>query len=166
MLTDQNGSVLFKALGAVPQLGVEINGSTMKLSSSLDVDLTKLTVKRNDQTIGRVLYNGTPVSFKDANGYIYFGSEPILIGEEKPGNSGTASQKPAHGGGSGGGTGSSSIGGNTQTSPGGMQGIPNKPQPKDPAEQMKQELRGHWAEDEISFLVIKRLFRGKVIAYI
>ena len=167
VLTDQNGTILFQALGAVPQLGIEINAGTLKISSSLDVDLTQLTVKRNAQAINRVLYNGTPVSFKDAKGYIYFGDAPILVGDDGPEDNKTTPQTPNHGGGSGSGGSSgssgsvsSSTGGNISTVPNGNTGNPNATKPDDTLEQLKQGLQGHWAESEISFLIDRGIVQG------
>ena len=166
VLMDQDGSILFQSVGVVPQLGVEFSAGTMKIYSSLDVDLTKLTIKRNTQEIGRVLYNGTPVSFQDANGYIYFGDEPILVGDEEPSGGGTAQQRPEHGGGSdsssGGGSGSGGVsGGNVQTDPNENIEKPPVVEPENDKAQLKQELQGHWAESEIGFLIDQGVVQGE-----
>lgn len=137
------------------------------LDSSFDVDafLKDFTVFAPHK-ISSVTVNGEKISgFKQAANYVYFGDEPILDGSDLPfsdhgKDEPETIQKPGHGtsstgGGSGGGGGSSIASPTTPTQP----TVTPKPTEK-PSAQFKDELSGHWAQEELTYLVDNGIVNG------
>lgn len=164
VLKDSKGKVIYKSLAHVPDISFSLSGSEVLIHSGSEVDLTQLTVY-SPERIQKVSFNGKPVSFKQENGYIFFNGTGILEKEEmKPapdsggsdgngGSGGSGGSRAEHSvisGGGGGAGGANNVGGSAPTQT-------EQPEMKNP---LLDELKGHWAEKEITQLVEKGIVTG------
>jgi len=137
---------------------------------NFEIDFDKLTIKANGKAkIVRI--NGEEVEFNQKGRYVYFGDSPILDDEEilpdpdeneTPGNT-----NPDHGTGGAGSSGSSSSGESSggSSSGGSSEDLNNEKEDastteEKPSDSFKNELSGHWAENEISSLVDSGIIQG------
>ena len=109
--------------------------------------------------ITSVTVNGKKTDFKQKANYVYFGNEPILDGSDLPFSSDdkedpAPTKKPGHGG-SGGGGGGGGVGPSTPT----QTPEPTTPVAK-PSDKFKGELEGHWAQEELTYLVDNGIVNG------
>lgn len=174
---------LFKSQVPVEQIGFELSYGSVVRDTSADVDMNQLTFYADNTSNIVNVYQGTtgantvktPVSYQTSGRYIYFGSTPIEEETEEPDASPTPTPttKPgsnvnggiSSGGGGGGGIGSVKPQG-TGTSP------ENTPTPTptpdttppeetpNPAEQLKEEIQGHWGETELAKMIDKGILKG------
>lgn len=176
-----NQKVLLLSNENIEELSVAFDSDMLKLSTSKEIDLDKLTIRSEDE-ITTVLLNGESVPYTQANNYIYFGSEPILADEESEeetpenndgnisgnhgstnsGNTGSNEGNSSGNTGSSGSSGSAGSSGGSGSSGGNSSGDTNKeeiniPQPSDA---FRKELAGHWGEIGIKSLIDKGIIKG------
>lgn len=144
--------------------GKTVVHSKANVDTDTEIDVDALTVYVPDY-ITDVTLNGEQISFKRAGSYIYFGAEPLLSEGEEPeqgGNSGESgkpggsnnntSSGPSHGS-----SGSAGGSGNGNTTPIAL-GNPTGENPSN--SNFSDEIKGHWAELEISSLLENSIVKG------
>ncbi|MGN0149528.1 MAG: S-layer homology domain-containing protein [Clostridia bacterium] len=163
-----NDKVLLKSEQPIASISFRPNGQTFEiLSTNIDNDNIENTTFYNYNKIQGVIVNGTPVKAKTADGgYIYFGAKPIFEGtsEVKP-----SSNPDVSGGGGGGGAHAASSRGNDVSAketplPSATPTPDTEPYPSVqptniPELEIPEEIKGHWAEKEIS-----ELFKNGIIS--
>lgn len=129
-----------------------------------EIDLTKLTIKTNGN-VSTVRLNGEEISFAKKGRYIYFGDTPIIDDEEilpnpDDSNAGDTSEDTSHGSAGNGSSGSSGGGGGGNFS-GNNNADTDKPIiVQKPSDAYSEQLKGHWAETEITQLIDKNIVQG------
>lgn len=155
IIKDRNKDAVFlKSLVNIPEVSIMISGNVLTVSSSAidESMLKKLTIYADGRNIKRVRLNGKEVAFKEKGGYIYFGDKPIIDETppnppppqppKAPANHGKAPGSIANAGGS-------PVGAPTENLPAGSSN-----------EKIEKEIKGHWAENEISFLYENEIVKG------
>lgn len=125
------------------------------------IDLSKLTIKANTTT-KTVRLNGKEIDFNQKGRYIYFGKEPILDKEEILPDTGNDENESENDNSSGNHASQGGNGGSFGGGGGGGIKAPSKeelPAPK-PSDTYEKELKGHWAQKEISSLVDSKVIEG------
>ncbi|GEM_PF-5791638 len=181
----ETGEILFQSKEWVSDISIAINGDTVDISvgdrsedafvgETLNrdnnnpkktwlkpepVSLTDLTF-RTEKKPSAVKLNAAPQSCKMSGQYVYFGNEPVIEEPEEPTPTPTPTPKP--GSSSGGGHGSG--GGNSSVMPPVVSPTPTIPPIDTPdeklSENMKKELAGHWAAEEITRMVEEGVVSG------
>ncbi len=149
---------VLKSGDIIEELSVTFESGNMYLDTSKELNLETLTI-RSESSVSQVFLNNEPIQFRQANNYIYFGDEPILADDEtETPEDDTAINVPSHGSNSGGGSGGGSS---EKEDP-----KPEDPQPEDPkpetpsSDAFKDELQGHWGEEEIASLIDAGIIKG------
>lgn len=157
----QGDMVLLKSENALPQISVEYNGGQIEISTGYDANQVENTVTYHDEDLstlaiyapqytGRVLLNNAEHEFYKKDGYLYLGKG--VTDESKP--------QGGSGGGGGGGHGAS---GSAQN-PANPINPTESQNPADPnaeaKEQLKQSVKGHWAQKELETLIENDIIQG------
>jgi len=160
--TRKDDKVLFKSNNLVGAIAYEKKGQVLNIySTTLDSESIKDSTLYTD-AVSSVKLNGDILDVKNSGKYVYFGDSAIVEGETEDDvvNGGNEPNKPTHGGGSSGGGGGSAAAPKppvtdvpTVDSP--VIDIPVVTEPEIPA-----ELKGHWAEKEISYLIKNAVVTG------
>ena len=173
---DTTGVVLVNCDTALPEFSLKwsvgnviLDGATLTAEDAHDANLT---VYSNGNNITNVSMNQTNMTAKQEGDYVYFGAEPSVT----PGPSASAtpsitprptSNSGSHGSGGGGGGGSSNGGTivNPPTeqptptpTPTGTSDAQETPQPM--TDTIKEEISGHWGEQEITALYDAGIVKG------
>lgn len=158
--TNLTDKVLFRSKEPVQSISFRPNGQTLEiLSTCLDADDAKNMTFYNYHKIRGGIVNGEVLGGKLADGgYLYFGEQPIFEG--------TGSALPDGNNPSGGGSGGSGTKGEAHASQsrgnGSSSSVPVNPpvEPTNPPNAMPEELKGHWAENEIYELYQNGIITG------
>lgn len=133
---------------------VSIGGAPDAEGNSVDIE--KLTVYCDMDSVSEVIYEGNPINFKRSGSYLYFGDVPVINdGSSLPGEGTTEeNKKPGHSLSGGGGSASS-----------GSSDDDKKPEVQQPTQEPKpilyeSEIKGHWGEEEIRTMVEKGVVEG------
>lgn len=128
----------------IPEISLKWESNSLRIDIREEYDLNKLTVYNNGG-VDTVYVNNESTTFKKTKNYIYFGEKSLIEDEEftpsLPKYEDKGSNFSGHGGNGGGTAGSSGI------------HLPdNKPIEVSPNDKLFEEIKGHWAEDEIKKL--------------
>lgn len=133
------------------------NGELLDSEYNVEAFLEDFTVYAPYQITGVTVNGQKRDDFKQEANYVYFGDEPILndpTPEPPDKEDPTPTKKPGHGG-SGGGGGGGGVEPSTPT----QTPDPTTPVAK-PSDKFKGELEGHWAQEEITYLVDNGIVNG------
>lgn len=166
----QSGELVY-AKETVQDLSITWKPNSLELDTSKELDLSTITIYHSSG-VQKVTLNGKSVPFQMQGRYVYFGDEPVIdSGEDRPQVTPTPSPtpKPEHGtSGGGGGGGSVSSATPTPTVAATPTATPSAtPEPEQTpdgtsilTDEMKQQLQGHWAEQEIAYLIERGIVQG------
>ena len=147
--------------GYVSDLAIEFSNSEARIYSSDGIDLNNITFS-TDNNIRTVYLNNATVGFKKSGNYIYFGENPIVEGQQNNTQNTPQNYNSNIGNDFGGGAvieGNVITGGSVTDKLPSIQAGITKPF-SEPWAKYSGEIAGHWASDEIKYLLNSGIIQG------